>query len=289
MTVTGAGIYSMTADRYHADPCVSPSLSSSLARTLVGSSLAHARAAHPRLNPDWEPSFDDKFDIGTVVHALLLDESAESVEVVLFDDWRTNAAKEQREEARLAGRTPLLAKHYEQAVKIVAGVKEQIEWLDVTPALLDAGKAEQTLVWEDHGVLCRARLDWLRDDFSAIDDLKTTGRSANPDGFSRNLFGLGYDMQAAFYLRGLRTLTGAEAEFRFLVVETSAPFAVSVISLGPDALMLANKKVDWALDKWARALRNDVWPGYPTQVCYAELPAYEETRWVERELQEVAA
>lgn len=287
--MSGIGIHTMSADEYHADPCERPSLSSSIARTLVGQSPLHAWAAHPKLNPDWKPSDPEAhFDLGNVVHSLLLDDSAEKVEIILFDNWRTDLSQMQRDEAREAGKTPLLAKHYEQAVKIVAGIREQIEWLNITPALLDQGKPEQTLIWEDHGVLCRARLDWLRDDHRAIDDVKTTGRSASPEQFSRSLFGLGYDVQAAMYQRAVLALTGVVAEFRFVVVETHAPYAVSVVSLSPGSLMLANKKLDYALDAWARCLREDSWPGYPTQVCFAELPSWEETRWLERELAEAA-
>lgn len=287
--VTDLGIHTMTAEEYHADPAERPSLSSSIARTLVGFSPLHAWSAHPRLNPDWKPADSEAhFDLGNVVHSMLLDGSVENVEIVLFDDWRTKEAKEQRDEARENGKTPLLAKHYEQAQKIVAGIREQIEWLNVTPALLDSGKPEQTLVWEDHGVLCRARLDWLRDDYAAIDDVKTTGRSASPEQFSRSLFGLGYDVQAAMYQRAVLALTGEVAELRFVVAETHAPYAVSVVSLSPGSLMLANKKLDYALDSWARCLREDSWPGYPTEVCYAETPSWLEAQWLERELEEAA-
>jgi hypothetical protein len=48
---------------------------------------------------------------------------------------------------------------------------------------------------------------------------------------------------AAWYLRGLKAVTGAEAEFRFVVCETRPPYAVSVVGLAPEVLQLAEKKV----------------------------------------------
>ena len=40
---------------YHADPAPEPSLSRSLAHTLLTRSPRHAWQAHPRLNPAWLP------------------------------------------------------------------------------------------------------------------------------------------------------------------------------------------------------------------------------------------
>ena len=152
------------------------------------------------------------------------------------------------------------------------------------PALFSTGDPEQTLIWEEPGgVICRARLDWLRVDRTTIDDLKTTTRSASPDSYARQLFGIGGDIQAAFYIRGVQELYGETPEFRWCVVETSPPYALSVISPGPDILTVGRKKVEYAINRWRECLTSDDWPGYPQDICYAELPAFEEARWLERE------
>jgi len=134
------GMLEISAADYHADLVGErPALSSSIARILVGRSPAHARAAHPKLNPDWQPDHDEKFDTGTIVHQLLLDEHAQ-VEVCDFPDWRKAAAQEQRDQARAAGRTPLLTKDWENAQEIAAAVRGQLEWLEVDPPLLTDGR-----------------------------------------------------------------------------------------------------------------------------------------------------
>lgn len=284
-----SGVVTLTADDYHADKLAEvPSLSSSIARILINESPAHAYASHPRLNPAYESPVEQKFDIGTVVHQLLLDEQAK-VEVVHFDSWRTNEAKQCAEVARAQGRTPLLAKDWARAQEIADAIRQQVAGLEVDPPLLTDGKPEQTLVWTENGVACRARLDWLRDDRTAVDDIKTTTRSANPATWSRTIFGIGYDVQAAFYLRGVKAVTGSDAEFRLCVVETAPPYALAVIGLSPAALALANEKVDWALATWAKCLAEDSWPAYAKQVAYADLPSWEESRWLQREAEEAAA
>lgn len=282
------GIHDVDAETYHGDELGdTPRLSRSIAKIIVAESPAHAWAAHPRLNPAWAPIFDEKFDIGTAAHALLLEGDA-GVTVVEADAWRSTGAKTQRDLARMAGRIPLLAKHWAAVRNMADAVRAQLERVDVDPPLFDAGASERTLIWDDprSGVACKARVDWLRHDGRAIDDLKTTGRSANPAEWSRQIFSMGYDVQAAFYLRGLEATLGVRGEFRIVVVETTPPYAVSVLQLGPAAMAIANKKVDYAIALWERALRENRWPGYPTEVCWVELPPWEESRWLEQEQRE---
>lgn len=285
-----AGIHdAVPADEYHLDPAPEPSLTSTVARLLLNRSPLHAKTGHPRLNHRFERDSDEKFDVGTVVHALLLERRpTENVVVVVdADAWRTNEAKQQREDARTAGYIPLLRGQWDQVDEMIASVRAELAELDVKPKPFAGGKPEQTLIWQDEGgVYCRARLDWLHDSYEAVDDLKTTSRSASPVEWSRTIFSLGYDVQAAFYLRGLKALTNNDAEFRLVVAETTAPYAVSVLSLEPAALELANDKVTVAIRKWASCLESGEWAGYPRGVAYAELPGWAESQWLEQEARE---
>lgn len=282
-------VMALSASDYHRDALDTdrPSLSASIAAILCAKSPAHAWVAHPRLNPDFRREHSERFDIGTAAHALLLEGEA-AVELVDADDWRTNAAKEARDAARLAGRLPLLAKHWDAVVTMTEAARIQLAGMNARPPLFTDGEPEQTLVWEEpNGVLCRSRLDWLRDDRKAVDDLKTTSKSAAPEAYARALFSVGGDVQAAFYLRGCRAL-GFDPQFRWVVVETSPPHALSVIVPGPDVLTLGDAKVEHAIQKWGECVDRDVWPTYTSEVCTAELPAYEEARWLEREERDAA-
>lgn len=284
-----SSVLSIDADQYHADELGAdrPSLSASLAHLLVTSSPRHAWTQHPRLNPDFKREHDDKFDVGTAAHWLLLQgDTADIVTIIEANDWKTNAAKEQRDAARAVGRLPLLAKHWDGVQAMVASVREKIAAADCTPPLFADGASEQTLVWEDdHGVLCRARLDWLRSDLATIDDLKTTKASAKPQAWARRtMFAIGADVQMAFYLRGVAKLhpeLRGQTVFRYVVVEAYPPYEISIIE--PDAAILevGRLKVEEALAKWALCLEEDFWPGYPTQPYRAELPAWVEAEWLD--------
>lgn len=283
-----AGIHDITANAYHEDPAP-PSLSASIAHLLCSRSPRHAWAAHPRLNPDFKPVERASFDVGTVAHAALLLGDDAPCYVVEASDWRTKAAQEVRDRARAEGLTPLLVHQWEEVEAMVAVVRPQLEAFDADPPLFTDGKPEQTLIWEEDGATCRARADWLRDDRTAIDDLKTTSGSAHPQDWShRRLWDIGADIQGAFYMRGVKALTGVEPQFRFCVVECSPPYAVSVIGLAPSALELANEKVAYAIAKWRECIANNDWPAYVSRVAYAETPAWQEAQWMEARWHEEA-
>jgi hypothetical protein len=278
----------MPAADYHSDPCEVPSLSASIAHLLVSKSPLHAWTAHPKLNPDYERVEEPRFDVGTATHALILEnrELEETVEIVNADDWRTKAAKEQRDAAREAGKIALLAKQVEDVLAMMRACKAQLEAVEIKPRIFaKAGRSEQTLIWqEENGVACRALVDWLHDDYSAIDDLKTTKGSAAPVLWMRNnLYAMGADIQLAFHARGVKQLTGIEPEMRYIVQETHPPYALSVISLGSAALMAAQVKVEHAIARWSVCLETGKWPGYAPFVHYADLPAWEEMRALELE------
>jgi hypothetical protein len=290
VTITAPGIYDIPAAQYHADCCPEPSLSSSIAKMLCFDSAAHAQHAHVRLNPAAIDDEAEHFDIGTAAHALLL-EGAQNIAVIDAKDWRTNAAKAARDTARAAGQTPLLAARWHDVQAMVGAARAQLDQhRDGGAAMFTTGQPEQTLVWIEQlagdpsaDVWCRARLDWLRP--GAIDDFKTTSATANPETWTRTMFQAGFDLQAAWYLRGLRHLTGLDdALFRFAVQETFPPYALSVIGLGPDALILGEKKCLYALDVWRHSRQTGDWAGYPRRTCFASLPMAHEAWWLEREL-----
>jgi hypothetical protein len=284
------GIQTISAEAYHART----ELSASLAHLICSQSPLHAWTAS-RLNPNYKRVEESKFDIGTACHALLL-EGNSGVALINAPDWRKKEARDERDAARAEGKLPILNKHWDDIRAMVAAAGPQLGALKIDPPLFKDGKPEQSLFWEEDGVQCRARLDWLRDDRAAIDDYKTTKGSANPAYWiDRVLCSIGADIQAAMYLRGLQAVAGSDPadvewgtvpEFRFCVQEQTAPYALSVVSLDYAAMRLAHRKVDYALRTWKRCLAEDRWPGYSSQVCVAELPAWEETRWLEKETRE---
>ena len=278
------GLYNIPAEDYHADPCPEPSLSCSIAKILLDKSPKHAWMRHPRLNPDCHEDNDKKFDTGTAAHALLL--QGEDVCVVLdYPDWRTNAAKGARDEAYASGRTPMLRKDYD-AVRAMVDVARQAiaECSDLSGITLTDGQAERTIVWQEGGIWCRARLDWMSNKRDLILDYKTTGTSARPENWARTMAGMSGDIQPAFYQRG-NAATGwpSRAHWAFLVQETSAPYACSFIGLSPAYLAWAAEKVEEAIRLWTACLAANDWPAYnANRIAYIEPPSWAQVEWAQR-------
>lgn len=297
MSDARAEVLAVSAADYHADPCPAPSLSSSIAQLIVNESPLHAWTAHPRLNPDHVREYSQPMDKGSICHALLLEGRTDRVHLILatktegtgknkvdtgipVDDWRTARAQEERDTARAAGKFPILQCDWPEVEAMFDAGQSQLKAARID---LSQGDAEHTIKWQEpNGVWCRARLDWISKDRKDILDYKTTGVTANPDVVTRTLFSNGYDIQEAFYRRGVKAVYGIDARFRFLYQETNAPYAMSVVRIGDNSL--GDKKVQYAIDTFGECLQSGVWPGYPMQTAVAVVPAYEEKKWTDREL-----
>src|SRR5262245_60670140 len=139
------GVHSISADAYHIDPCPSPSLSASIAKLLSSRTPLHAWYAHPRLNPAYEVDTDQKFDIGTACHSLILNDPR-IFHIVDADDWRTKDAKAQRDEARAAGKVPLLALQWKRVNDMCLSARTQLDRHEEAFRAFTDGEPERTLI-----------------------------------------------------------------------------------------------------------------------------------------------
>ena len=160
--ITEPGFFpDMPADEYHSDPCPKPSLNQSLAKVLLDRSPLHAWYQHPRLNPNYERNGETKFDLGTCAHAMLIGRGKEIVPIP-FDDWRSKAAKEAREDAALSGKQAVLQSQYERAAEMVAAALLQLDARGLSNLFNSKhGAGELVMCWEESGTWLRQMIDWL--------------------------------------------------------------------------------------------------------------------------------
>src|SRR5262249_53732831 len=128
------GLYDLTDEAYHADPCPEPSLSAGVALAGLDQSWRHAWHRHPRLNPHYQEREKPSFRLGRALHNMIL-EDASRVSVVAAANWKTNAAKEQRAALEAAGRIVLLDHENDGLLTVERAVK---------PRLLDLGLLERS-------------------------------------------------------------------------------------------------------------------------------------------------
>lgn len=286
------GIYAGMLDtQYHADPCPEPSLSRSLVSLLVERTPRHAWQGHPRLNPNYaeENEEEEKFNLGSAFHTALLSRGAK-IHVVDAADWRTNAAKAERADARARGETPLLVSQAERVMAMVEAVREQLPDFGLGHLFTaDAGLAEQVVAWNDPVAgWCRCMLDWMDKDTFTVTDLKSTSLAINAATLGRHCSNMLYEVQQAFYSDGVTQLLPdlkGRLKFRFLFVEDKPPFAIMPVILPGDAIAKGEEYVRRAKHLWAASKASNKWPrfsGTDVAVEYppwatAEFSAYDES------------
>jgi PDDEXK-like domain of unknown function (DUF3799) len=220
--------------------------------------------------------FRDVFDFGSAAHKLILG-AGPPVDIIDADSWRTNAAKDAREYARMNGRTPVLIGDWDRVTAMAGAIAAH----PLAAALFnpDHGKPERSLFWTDPatGVPCRARLDWLPDARKGrltIPDYKTcTG--AHPDPAAKAAGNYGYHIQHAHYTNGAAALgLDDDPAFVFVFQEKDPPYLVNVVQLDPGAIQAGRVAMRAALEIFRDCTAADVWPGYRTDIPEISLPPW---------------
>jgi PDDEXK-like domain of unknown function (DUF3799) len=283
--------YDIPAATYFADPCDEPSLTQSIAKILITQSPAHAFFRHPRLNPAANVQ-DDEYSsakaIGNAAHKLVLGRGKE-VCVIEAKDFRTNEAKATRDKATADGYTPILAKHHKAAKELAAAIRDKLDAAGCERAF-HHGHAEVVMIARDGDIWLRSMADWM--DGFMIYDLKTGDTSAAPEAIPYRMADQGWDIQAAMQERILDLLYPAEAgrrKWRFVAVEQSEPFALTVNELPESVMTMGGKKLQYAIDRWRWCINHCVWPGYEPIIHRPEYPGFAEAQWLNREIKEAAA
>jgi PDDEXK-like domain of unknown function (DUF3799) len=267
------GIHNLSSDAYHADPCETPSLSSSIAKILLDQSPAHAWMAHPRLNINFEREEDSRFDLGSAAHMMLLERREDKIVRVQADDWRTKAAREARDAARANGQYAILERHYGDCTNMCAAAQDFMLGTELSD-LLATGDPEQTVLWQEGALWYRCRPDLLSKDRRIVLDYKSTA-SAAPEFIARQIGRMGYDLQSEFYTRGIQAVTEQKPTFVFLFQEITKPYACSLVSLSNAYKELGQSKVGRAITTWSRCLTTNNWPAYSNQILYIEPRAWD--------------
>lgn len=287
-TVSAPGVYDIREDSYHADPCPEPSLSGSVIKIIANRSPRHAWAAHPKLNPEPEDREEKHiFNLGDAFHKLVLGKGRELYPIDA-KDFRTNAAKEARDQARADGFTPLLKDQLEQAQAMAAAASAQLPLWEELNLAMTAGIPERTYIWQEETpfgpVWCRCMVDWTSNHGNLHPDWKSTGQGAGPDEWgAKTLWNMDAHIQAAWNARALRAAGLVEPELFFAVVETDFPHALACMKPTPAAIAMAERDIQRAILTWGWCLKHNKWPGYRNQMAWVDPPPWKERGFLERE------
>lgn len=173
---------------------------------------------------------------GTASHALLVEgQEAFDKEVrVLTGSPYTKAYKEEKAEYEDQGFIVLK----ESEVEIIHGMKDSMVY-EGNAYLNAKGKiAEASIYWYEDDILCKCRPDMMcpplnepnSDNKIVVVDYKTT-ISCEPFAFNKSVKKYGYDMQAAWYRRGIQMAGYDIDSFVFIAQEKVHPYASKVFRI----------------------------------------------------------
>lgn len=270
-----ARLLNLTPAEYRAGPIDAPWLSQSYAHILISQSQLHAWAAHPLLG-GVPRSTSDALTDGQIIHKFILEKGADIAiapaewpdakgKMLPAVEWRTNSAKEWKENALAEGKLPLL-QHEASAFNAAAEMIEaRFRKLGIP---LDASEKEISITWDEQGrhgpVHCCAMLDLLVLETGDIFDFKST-RSATLKSCRRAMTDYGYYLQDVVYRRAVNALKPeleGRARMHFVFAELEPPYAVSKPRQTSNAMREMGQR-DWrrAVLTWEKCLLTDKWPG----------------------------
>lgn len=258
--VTEPGLYRMPIEWYHQQCCDGPSFSSSGLRRIVNES-PWAFWSQSNMNPDAYPEKPkDHLSLGKAAHALILGDEvfADHYVVSQFDSWRTNAAKEWRDQMLAEGLTVIT----QDDLITIQHISENLARSPEAKTALVGEYAEISLIWQDHatGLWVKSRPDMIPSNGMGFSDLKTTN-DATKIGCQRAITKYRYDMQMALGVAGMRALIGdLDAECYLIFVQTSAPYTVTPVRLDAETIYWARCWNRKALDLAAKCLEENHWP-----------------------------
>jgi hypothetical protein len=188
-------------------------------------------------------------NFGTAAHAMLVegDEAFNNDIAVLTGSPYTNANKELKKEYEERGLTVIK----EAELNHIRGMKaNMIE--EGNMYLNPEGKlAEASFYWYEDEVLCKCRPDVLcppltkpyADNSVVVIDYKTT-QSCDPKAFAGSVRKYGYDMQAAWYRRGMQKAGFKVQEFVFVAQEKVPPYAAKVFRITEEQMDIGWERME---------------------------------------------
>lgn len=197
-------------------------------------------------------------EFGTLVHTVVLQPHLLQQEYAIspHDSFRTNAAKEWREEQVAAGKIVVTEDDMDRAAEIDNTIKED-------SVLFSLGEYERELaIFGSVGdIQAKCLIDIAPSHGDCLVDLKTTSSIGDIKSIQNTVVRLGYHWQAAMYLDMFNAATGSNrTTFMFLFVETDYPHETAWVSTSQELIDLGRIGYMNAIARYAECVRNKHFP-----------------------------
>lgn len=260
------GIYNLSSEAYHQGPGISRS-------GLMEFKRSPYHYWYKYLNSDYKPEPVTQAQIiGNALHTLILEPNEFEKRYFVIPEFN-KVTKEGKEcwlkiKSDLGKKETLSAHQYQTLQHMAASLKKN----KLAIQLIENAEIEQSLYWTDPdtGILCKCRPDILRNNL--VCDLKTA-QNGSPRSFQYAAFDYGYYIQAAMVREAIKQLKQKIIkDFLFLVIEKSAPYAISIYQLDEASLNKGYQEFKILLAHYKQCLETNDWPAYTIQEI--SLPRY---------------
>lgn len=125
------------------------------------------------------------------------------------------------------------------------------------------GEHEISYFWtdEDTELKCKCRPDSINHRLKIVVDYKTCD-NAETQRFMRQAIDLGYDLQASYYLDGVKANTEQDYIFVFIAQEKKAPYAVNILQADDIFIRSGREVYKSMLQTYKDCSESGVWYGY---------------------------
>ncbi len=260
------GIYDLSIEDYHQGPGISRSGLMELKRSPY-------HYWYKYLNPNYEPEPSTPSQIlGNALHTLILEPNQFEERYFILPEFnkatKEGKARWQTIKSELGNKETLSSNQYQ----VLQAMVESFQKHELASQFLENAEIEQSIYWTDPdtNVLCKCRPDILRNNL--ICDLKTA-QDGSSRSFQTAVFNYGYYIQAAMIQEALMEVKKIQIkDFLFLVIEKSAPYAVSIYQLDEPSLEQGRHEFKQLLVRYKHCLDTNDWPAYAIQEI--SLPRY---------------
>ena len=225
-------------------------------------------------NPDRKPTEETPALVfGRLAHCMVLTPTLMHEFAVAPDlDRRTKLGKEEWQAFELSaeGRAIVTADQFSLAVKL----RDAMMANGVVRQLLGDGTPEEPVTWrrEEGGILCKAKLDYLR--HGLVLDYKTTTDTRLFE-FSRTIAKYGYHRQKAWYMEGAEHRTGERPRGAVIIAQDKEmPDDIGVFALDAEAISQGMIEAEAAYHKISERLQTGDWSSHPAEIQEVGLPGW---------------
>ena len=199
---------------------------------------------------------------GTAVHTMVLEPNEFEHRYFIAPDGIRRGTNAWKEIVAVAGEREILKEvEYNVIAKMSRMVVEHYEAREILKA---ASEFEQHIKLTFNGLPFHGFADVVTP--TMVCDLKTT-QDSTPHKFSRTVFNYKYHWQAALYMKA----TGKDT-FRFITIESSAPYSVMVYELSHEMIELAVKELIEVTNKFKKW--DGLEAGYSKEVQIIDVPTW---------------